>query len=325
MTKDIPLVQRGWPASRLVLGCMGLGGGWSRDPLTSEHLKQAHETIDAALTAGITMFDHADIYAHGKAEQVFGQVLKERPELRDKIILQSKCGIRPEEGPGRPKRFDFSKEHILSSVEGILSRLGVDSLDILLLHRPDPLIEPEEVAEAFAQLKQSGKVKGFGVSNMGAAQMQFLQHYLDAPLLVNQLEMSLSRLDWVNHAVHQNQKYGVQDSFPDGTLEYCRLNKVQLQSWAPLSRGLYSGKSMDGQSDNVKQTAALVADLASSKGVSKEAVVLGWLMRHPAGIQPVIGTIRPDRIQACQEALSIEMTREEWYALFTASRGRAMP
>ncbi|AEI42146.1 aldo/keto reductase [Paenibacillus mucilaginosus] len=325
MGKRLALQHHGIEASRLVLGCMGLGGGWDREPVTQAHVKQAHEAVEAALSAGINMFDHADIYTLGKAEEVFGRVLKERPGMREEIILQSKCGIRFEEGPGRPGRYDFSKEHILSSVDGILQRLGTEYLDILLLHRPDPLMEPEEVAEAFVQLKRSGKVKGFGVSNMSGGQMRFLQSALDEPLLVNQLELNLAKLDWVDAGVHVNQAAGTGVSFPDGTLEYCRSEKVQVQAWGPLARGLFTGRDLAGESDAVRATAALVAELAEARGVPREAVVLAWLMRHPAGIQPVLGTVKPQRIADCAEALKVELTREEWYSLYVSSRGERLP
>ncbi|MBP1156715.1 MULTISPECIES: aldo/keto reductase [unclassified Paenibacillus] len=325
MKTTIPLQKRGIPASRLVLGCMGFGGGWNRNPVTADDLKQAHAAVETALSSGITMFDHADIYAYGKAEQVFGQVLRERPELRKQIVLQSKCGIRFDEGPGRPARYDFSEEYILSSVDGILSRLGVDSLDILLLHRPDPLMEPEEVAGAFEMLKQAGKVKGFGVSNMSSMQIRFLQSYLDAPLLVNQLELNLAKLDWIEAGVLVNQKEGAAASFPEGTLEFCQMEHIQIQAWSPLAKGMFTGREQEDRPESVRQTAALVHELAEQKGAAPEAIVLAWLMRHPAGIQPVVGTIRPERIQASAEALRVSMTRDEWYSLYVSSRGRKMP
>lgn len=325
MKTTIPLQKRGIPASRLVLGCMGFGGGWNRNPVTANDLKEAHAAVETALSAGITMFDHADIYAYGKAEQVFGQVLQERPELREQMVIQSKCGIRFDEGLGRPARYDFSEEHILASVDGILSRLGVDSLDILLLHRPDPLMEPEEVAGAFEKLKQGGKVKGFGVSNMSPMQIRYLQSCLDAPLLVNQLELNLAKLDWLEAGVLVNQKEGAAVSFPDGTLEFCQMEQIQIQAWSPLAKGVFTGRELENQPESVRQTAALVQELAVQKGASPEGIVLAWLMRHPAGIQPVLGTIRPERIQASAEALRVSLTREEWYTLYVSSRGRKMP
>lgn len=325
MNDKIALNRHGFDASRIVLGCMGFGGGWNRNPITADDVKQANEAVDAALEAGINMFDHANIYAFGKAEQVFGDVLKSRPELRERIVLQSKCGIRFEEGPGSPGRYDFSDRHIVDSVDAILGRLGVETIDILLLHRPDPLMEPEEVAAAFAKLKQEGKVKAFGVSNMSPSQIRLLRTAVEEPFVANQLELNLLKLDWVNAGVHVNQRAGNEDNFPEGLLEYCRTEGIQVQSWGPLAKGLFSGRDLAGQPDNVRETAALVKQLAEQRGVSPEAIVLAWLMRHPAGIQPVIGTTNPARICACAEAEGVTLSREEWYSLYVASRGKKMP
>ncbi|MDU5142819.1 MAG: aldo/keto reductase [Paenibacillus dendritiformis] len=320
----IPIQRRGLAASRLVLGCMGLGGGWNGDPITNQHLAAAHAAVDAALEAGINMFDHADIYTRGKAEQVFGQVLKERPELRERIVLQSKCGIRFAD-KGIPGRYDFSKEHILRSVDGSLKRLGVEYLDILLFHRPDPLMEPEEVAEAMSALKSAGKVRAFGVSNMSAGQIRLLQAYSKEPLIVNQLEMSLAKIGWLDQGVHVNQDAAKEDIFPEGTLEYCRLENIQIQAWGPLAQGVFSGRDLSDQPASIRETAELVQAMADEKGTTREAIILAWLMRHPAGIQPVIGTANPERIRACGEAANLTLTREEWYTLYVSSRGRALP
>ncbi|WP_374019297.1 aldo/keto reductase [Paenibacillus thiaminolyticus] len=320
----IPIQQRGLAASRLVLGCMGLGGGWNDEPITEQHLAAAHAAVEAALEAGINMFDHADIYTRGKAEQVFGQVLKERPELRERIVLQSKCGIRFADN-GIPGRYDFSKEHILRSVDGSLQRLGVEYLDILLFHRPDPLMEPEEVAEAISALKSAGKVRAFGVSNMSAGQIRLLQAYSKEPFIVNQLEMSLAKIGWLDQGVHVNQNAAKEDIFPEGTLEYCRLENIQIQAWGPLAQGVFSGRDLSDQPASIRETAELVQAMANEKGTTPEAIILAWLMRHPAGIQPVIGTANPERIRACGEAVNITLTREEWYTLYVSSRGRALP
>lgn len=320
----IPIQQRGLAASRLVLGCMGLGGGWNDEPITEQHLAAAHAAVEAALEAGINMFDHADIYTRGKAEQVFGQVLKERPEWRECIVLQSKCGIRFADN-GIPGRYDFSKEHILRSVDGSLKRLGVEYLDILLFHRPDPLMEPEEVAEAMSALKSAGKVRAFGVSNMSAGQIRLLQAYSKEPFIVNQLEMSLAKIGWVDQGVHVNQNAAKEDIFPEGTLEYCRLENIQIQAWGPLAQGVFSGRDLSDQPASIRETAELVQAMANEKGTTREAIILAWLMRHPAGIQPVIGTANPERIRACGEAANLTLTREEWYTLYVSSRGRALP
>lgn len=310
--------------SPLVFGCMSLGGGWNVNPLSQEDIRQAHQVIDAALEAGITLFDHADIYTHGKAEQAFGEVLKQRPELKQHISLQSKCGIRFA-STKEPQRYDFSRQWITNSVDGILKRLQIEQLDVLLLHRPDPLMQVEEVAETFNQLQQSGKVKHFGVSNMQQHQMAWLQSAMSTPLVVNQLELSLSHLTWLDEATTAGCSGEPTVNFSSGTLEYCQRNKVQLQAWGSLSQGLFTGKDVTDQSVAVQQTATLVAKLAAEYQVSREAIVLGWLMRHPAAIQPVIGTTQPERIKACSQASSISLSREHWYALYLASRGRALP
>ncbi|WP_223067267.1 aldo/keto reductase [Paenibacillus caui] len=323
---NMPLQQRGIPASRLSLGCMGFGGEWDASkPITGEHVKQAHEAVEAALGAGIHFFDHANIYTRGKAEKVFGQVLKERPGLREQIIIQSKCGIRLYDGDDEaPGRYDFSKEHIIASVDDSLKRLGIPYLDILLLHRPDPLMDRYEVAEALHQLKFSGKVRYFGVSNMSAGQIRLLQSALGEPLIVNQLEMSLLKAGFVETGVNVNQAVAADNVFPEGTLEYCQLENIQLQAWSPLAQGLFSGRSTADQSEAVQNTAALVKRYAEEKNTAPEAIVLAWLLKHPAQIQPVIGTVNPQRIAACGEAVHVTLTREEWYKLFITSRGRAM-
>ncbi|HEX2914456.1 MAG TPA: aldo/keto reductase [Chloroflexia bacterium] len=324
--KVLPLVRRGLQTSRLVLGCMPFGGGWNREPVTQEDVRIAEQAIEAALSIGINMLDTADIYTRGKSELTLGKILKNRPSLREEVLIQSKCGIRLAEGE-LTTRFDFSQKYILEAVDASLDRLGIEYLDVLLLHRPDPLMEPEEVAEAFARLKAAGKVRYFGVSNMSAGQIRFLQHALPDQIAVNQLEMSLSHLDWLDQTIHVNQKVGIGVNFGEGLLEYCQMENIQIQAWGPLSRGLFTGRSVENEPENVQKTAALVRQLAASKETTPEAIVLGWLMKHPAMIQPVIGTTNPRRIIACQaaEKQASEMTREEWYTLYVSARGNPMP
>lgn len=323
----LPLQRYGMSASRLVLGCMGFGGNdwFDKSPITAEQIKQGRDAIEAALSIGINMFDHANIYKSGKAEQVFGEILKENKSLRDKLIIQSKCGIRfPEEGVSYT-RFDFSKENIIRTVEGSLTRLAIEYMDVLLLHRPDPLVDPEEVAEAFRLLKESGKVLWFGVSNMSSAQMKFLQKYLNDPIVANQLELSLYKHNFVDASINLNQSAAVDDIFPEGTIEYCRSEDVQIQSWGPLANGRYSGRNLDNETEVVRKTAEKVAQYANEKGTSREAIVLAWLLKHPAGIQPVIGTANPERIRACGDATNVTLTRDEWYDLWITARGKGMP
>nr|WP_208607144.1 aldo/keto reductase [Paenibacillus typhae] len=323
--KTLPLNARGIPASRIALGCMGLGGGWDHEPLTAENIRQGHDAVEAALSIGINFFDHADIYTRGKAEKVFGQIFKDRPRLREEIIIQSKCGIRLIEPGDTSNTFDISGEHILRSVDGTLSRLGTEYLDILLLHRPDPLMDPEEIAEALRQLKKAGKVRHFGVSNMSASQIRLLQHYCDEPFIVNQLHMSLAQISWLDAMVSVNREPWKDITFPEGTVEYCRMENIQLQAWGPLAQGSFSGRSLEGQPENIVQTAALVSSLAEQKNTTPEAIVLSWLMTHPAAIQPVIGTVNPKRIAACAGADKVGLSRKEWYELYISSRGEKLP
>ncbi|MFK0572645.1 aldo/keto reductase family oxidoreductase [Endozoicomonas sp.] len=311
-------------ASRIAAGCMGLGGDWDNSPVSPAHIKQAHQLVDSALESGINFFDHADIYTRGKAEQVFGHVLTERPELRENIFLQSKCGIRFAEG-NVPNRYDFSREWIIHSVENSLARLNTEYLDLLLLHRPDPLMQPEEVAEAFHQLQKSGKVRHFGVSNMNGHQIKYLRSFLEQPVIVNQLQMSLTHLDWLDEGVLVNHPEGQAVGFTPGTVEYCRSHNIQLQAWGCLSKGAFTGRDVSAEAESIQATARLVEQFAGELGVSREAIVLAWLMRHPAGIQPVIGTTNAQRIRACQQAENIELSREQWYQLYVCARGRMLP
>ncbi|GEA08595.1 aldo/keto reductase [Alteromonas sp. KUL42] len=309
-------------ASRLIYGCMGLGGGWNNSPASEADTNQARQIIDKALELNINVFDHADIYTFGKAETVFGRALKAAPHLRESMIIQSKCAIRFEDELG-PKRYDFSASHIQSSVEGILSRLNIEQLDILLLHRPDPLMELDEVSEVLTRLQQQGKVKHLGVSNMHGHQINYLQSALQTPIVANQLEMSLAFRDWIEDGITTNSEANRSMGYAPGTLEYCMLNKVQLQAWGSLAQGRYTGATTENQID--EQTASLVSKLAAEYETTPEAIVLAWLMKHPANIQPVLGTTNLARIEACQQAEGVNLTREHWYKLFETARGQEMP
>ncbi|SFY49781.1 aldo/keto reductase [Streptomyces sp. F-1] len=306
-------------AHRLVYGCMGLGGGWDSRPYTSEDIRHAETAIEAALAAGITAFDHADIYRYGKSEAVFGEVLARTPGLRRRIVLQGKCGIRLPDGE-RPGHYDLRGASIRRRVEESLVRLRTDALDVLLLHRPGPLAGPEDIAEALTSLHAQGLVRQFGVSNMSGPQIALLQAHLDVPLVVDQLEMSLARRDWVEAGVLFNTPAGAGHGFAAGTLEHCAAQGIRLQAWGPLARG-----SLTADPDSA--VCRLVTDLARRKGTTPQTVLLWWLQRHPAGIAPVIGTARPERIAACRDAALREpdLTHEEWYELWVAARGAPLP
>ena len=311
-------------ASRLVLGCMGLGGSWDDAPVGEEHLAQGQAALEAAQAAGITLFDHADIYTRGKAERVFGELFRRQPSLRDNLLLQTKCGIRfaDDRGPGR---YDLSRDYIVQAAEASLVRLNTDHIDLLLLHRPDALMNPAEVAEAFGRLRSAGKVKYFGVSNMHAGQIRWLSQALGTPLIANQLEMSLAKLDWLDAGTCFNDGQAAGALPWADTLQHCQQQRIQLQAWAPLAKGGFSGSPPSGASPAQQQTAARVAALADQHQAPPEAIVLAWLLQHPAAVQPVIGTTQPGRIAACGEAARVALTREEWYALYVSSRGRALP
>lgn len=307
----------------LVFGCMGLGGDWQGSTITDSARQQAYQALDSAMAHGFRYFDHADIYTSGKAEQVFGDYLALNPGLRQQLVIQTKCAIRFKDA-GSVGRYDFSADYLQQQVEASLQRLQCDTLDLLLLHRPDPLMDVHEVAATLRALKQSGQVKHFGVSNFGWPQLQLLQSALGEPLRVNQLEMSLAKTDWLEQNVLTGMVQGAAHFFSYGTVEYCQQQQVQIQAWGSLAQGLFTGGKTP-QTPAQHHTADLVRQLAASYQCSAEAIVLAFLTRHPAGIQPVIGTTNPARIQACAQARQVKLSREHWYQLWVTSRGQPLP
>jgi len=313
--------------SRIAYGCMRIGGSATDNPPTADTKEQAMAAVRAALDQGVNLFDHADIYREGRSEDLFSLIWKGAHGLRQRIIVQSKCGIRPAGHPlpGAPGRYDFSYEHIVESVTGSLRRLKTDYLDLLLLHRPDALVEPDEVARAFDALKQSGKVRFFGVSNHTAAQIQLLQKSLDQPLVVNQVKLSVLHTHLIDEGIAFNRDDPPRTLRSEGTLEYCRLHDITLQAWSPLAKGAATGGSEATYGERARNVSALVADLARHRNVSREAIVIAWILRHPAQIQPIVGSTKPARIRGACQADSIELTREEWYSLYVAGRGYRVP
>lgn len=298
--------QTGIQATRIALGCMRM---------SDLEGKQAEEVVGTALDLGINFFDHADIYGGGLSELRFRDAIKHLNVNRDKMIIQSKCGIR--EG-----YFGFSKEYILSSVDGILERLGTEYLDFLILHRPDVLVEPEEVAEAFTKLRAEGKVKHFGVSNQNRFQMELLQSYLDEPLAVNQLQLSPAHTPMFDAGLNVNMLNKASIEHDDGIVDYCRLKRVTIQAWSPfqidLSRGLFVNHP------DYKELNETIAKLAKNYNVSSEAIVIAWILRHPAQIQAIVGSMNPSRLKAIDKANDIALTREEWYDIYR-SAGNILP
>jgi len=324
------LGRTGLQVTRIGYGCMPLGGKWDGSPVDDETRKAAFTALDTALEAGITFFDHADIYCRGRSEEVFGMWLKERKVARSGICIQSKCGIRFPDTPtpGMPARYDFSRGWIISSTEGILKRLGIEHLDVLLLHRPDALVEPDEVARAFDELHATGKVREFGVSNHSAAQIELLRRAVTRPLAANQIELSLLHTEPLDDGINWNLSGTSASCSGASTLEYGRQSDLTIQAWGPLAQGWLSGRKPDAgdaRKDRIERTAAAVKDMAHEKSVPPEAIIIAWLLRHPARIQPLIGTRQPDRIRAACRADGLQLTREEWYALFQLGRGRRLP
>lgn len=306
-------------SSRIALGCMTIGGSWDRNPITKEDELKAMATVNAALEEGINFFDHADIYCLGKSEEVFSKIWDGNPNLRENIILQSKCAI-DIFGDGVPN-YNHSKEYILNAVDGILQRLKTDYLDILLLHRPDTLVEPEEVARAFDILHTNGKVRHFGVSNHNAMQIQLLQKFVNQPIITNQMEISLQNSSLIDEGMNVNCNVNPGYMRNDGTLEFCRLNDITLQAWSPLAGGRIIGDSVDAKYSKLNAT---VGQYADKYQVSKEAILAAWLLRHPAKIQPIIGTRSPERIKAISKAVNVNLTRQEWYNLYNSIEDRKL-
>jgi predicted oxidoreductase len=323
--QQIAIARTGLQVSRIAYGCMQLSRAWDDAPPTEAERRATAAMIDGALAQGINLFDHADIYARGKCERLFGETLRQRPGLRAQIVLQSKCGIRfaGDPRPDSPARYDFSHGYLVASVEGILQRLQTEYLDLLLLHRPDPLMEPEEVARAFDDLRRGGKVRHFGVSNHSGAQISLLQRHVDVPLVVNQVEVSLLHPHLISEGVMINQTGGSYTAAAS-TLDYCREHDILVQAWSPLASGRLAGDPSSLE-PGLRSVAAGVHAMAAELGTSAEAILIAWLLRHPAGLQPVVGTTSPARLAACCDGERLRLSREQWYTLFEAARGQRVP
>jgi predicted oxidoreductase len=299
-------------ASRLAYGCWRIAGTWNPAEATPASQAEGRRAVLAAVDAGYTLFDHADIYCDGLAETIFGQVLKDAPGLRQQLVLATKCGIRKpgEPAPADPYRYDFSARHILASCDDSLRRLGVDTIDIYQLHRPDWLCDPAEVADAFSRLKQAGKVREFGVSNFRPSQLAALQAACPMPLIVNQVEISLLQ----------------RACFEDGTLDQCLAQKICPMAWSPLAGGqLADGatKLLPSQEGYRPEKLLSVIDtMAAAKGLTRSVLALAWLLKHPAQIIPIIGSCNPTNIRAAARAVDVSLSREEWYLLLGAAGQR---
>lgn len=311
--------------SRLAYGTWHMGGQWDKTPPAEDLKQRAVRLLQTAVDCGINHIDLADIYTMGKSDEVVGFAIQQDITLRDKIILQEKCGIvvgaNPDFGP--PQRYDFSCEHIVKSVETSLTRLATDRVEILALHRPDPLVEYEEVARAFDQLQDSGKVRYFGVSNHTAAQIELLKHHVRQPIVLNQMELNLLHHHLITDGMLANMD-GYSFTNAAGLLDYCRLNEIMIQAWSPTAGGkVFAGN--DEPTETQERLAEEITSIASQQQTTDDAIALAWLLRHPAGIQPIIGTLNADRIGKSVLADGIELSRNEWYTLLEAARGKSVP
>ena len=276
---------------------------------------EAERFVKGSVDLGANFFDHADVYGGGRCEEIFADAIGMSPAVREQILLQSKVGI-------RTGSFDFSKEHVLESVDGILRRLRTDHLDVLLLHRPDALVEPEEVAEAFDQLETQGKVKHFGVSNQNPTQMELLRRWVKQPLVANQLQLSITNATMITAGVNVNMLGGSSVDRDGGVLDYCRLHDITIQPWSPFQYGFFEGVFLG--SDKFPELNKVIDEVAARYDVSPTTMAIAWLLRHPARMQPVTGTTKLERLTECVAGGDVSITREEWYAIYLAA-GNTLP
>ncbi len=292
------------PSSQVALGCARMGG---------LSVQQGETLIRTCLEEGITYFDLADIYMGGRSEEVFGEILT--PSLREQMLIQSKCSV-------HNGHYDLSKEHILEAVNTTLSRLHTDYIDTLLLHRPDTLLEPEEVAEAFEQLHRQGKVRYFGVSNFKPLFMELLQQAVPHKLIANQLQFGLMHTGMIDAGIHMNMTTGRSVDHDDSMLEYARLHNITIQAWSPFQYGWFEGVFLDNP--KFPELNRVIDEIGARYGIPNTAVVIAWMLRHPAGIMPLCGTTNPERIRSLAKGADITLTREEWYDLYKAA-GNDLP
>jgi predicted oxidoreductase len=302
-------------SSRLAYGCWRLAGTWNPDEVTPESRTTGLRAVMAAYEAGYTLFDNADIYCRGECEKILGEALRKVGGMRDRVLVLTKCGIRPAGSPNpeSPQRYDFSADYIIQACDESLRRLAIDTIDIYMLHRPDYLANPAEIAEAFSKLKQVGKVRHFGISNFRPTLVTALQVTCPMALIIHQIEISLAKLD----------------AFTDGTLDQCLIERITPMAWSPLAAGLIGegAKRLLPSQEGYKpgQIIPALDAVAQARGASRAAVAIAWLLKHPSVIQPIIGSANPSRIRDAAKAAEIELSREEWYRLLLAARGEPLP
>ncbi len=311
--KMLPIGKTGLEAPALAIGCMRLN---KLDKPGAERF------LKTALDLGLNFFDHADIYGDGTCESLFAEALglSLSSDLRERLILQSKCGI--EKRDGHIIGYNHSKSYILRSVDAILKRLKTDYLDLLILHRPDALTDPAEVAEAFDNLKNAGKVHHFGVSNQNASQIALLQKHWKEPLAVNQLQLSVTNCTLISSGINVNLANDAAIDRDGGTLDYCRLNDITIQAWSPLQYGFFEGSFIG--SDRFPALNHALEEIGAAHSLSPAATAIAWLLRHPAGIQPIAGTMNTAHLRYLAAAAEVTLSREEWYAIYLAA-GNQLP
>lgn len=288
------------------IGCMRMAG---------LDIGEASEYIDTCISLGINFFDHADIYGGGRCEEIFSEAIGMNPSVREKVIIQSKCGIRTDIGI-----YDFSKEYIISSVDGILKRLGTDYLDVLLLHRPDALVQPEEVAEAFDILETSGKIRYFGVSNHKPSQIELLKKCVNQDIIVNQLQTSITNASMISNGINVNTANDSAIDRDGSVLDYCRIKDITIQNWSPFQYGCFEGTFLG--SDKFPELNKKIREMADKYGITDSAMAIAWLLRHPAHMQPIVGTMNRQRIVDISMAADVTVSREDWYDIYKAAGNR---
>ena len=309
MMKTINVVNGPQNVPAIIQGCM-------RMPALS--VEEAAKVIRNAYDLGVNFYDHATCYGNGEAETRFGDAFPLTGLKREDVILQSKCGLCFERN-----EFDWTKENILSSVDDSLRRLRTDYLDVLLLHRPDVIFEPEQVAEAFDELEKSGKVRYFGVSNLMPMQIELLKKCVKQPLVFNQLQLSLDQSQLIDQALYMNNKTTDFSLNRDGsTLDYCRLHDITIQAWSPLQYGFFKGMFVDNP--DFPELNKALAEIAEREGVSKTAVAIAWILRHPAKIQAIMGTMNVQHMKDACDAVKVTLSHHDWYQLYLAS-GKYLP
>ena len=313
--KTIDLGKVGLPVSEISLGCMRIA---------DIPYEKGEKAVLTSIDKGINFFDHADIYGRGKSEEIFGKIIKSNNIKRENIFIQTKCGIIVKDYPDGTYKthFDFSKEHIIKSANESLKRLNTDYIDVFLLHRPDTLMEPEEVATAFDTLYKEGKVKYFGVSNQNPAQMELLQKYVDQKLIANQLQFSIMHSGIIDNGINVNLKNERASDRDGSILEYCRLKDITIQAWSPFQYGFFEGVFLNN--DKFRDLNIILNKIAQKYGVSDTAIATAWILRHPAKIQVIVGTMNSNRISDISTASNITLSREEWYDIYKAA-GNILP